>query len=524
MSKKLAKNIGLMSIAVFLSRILGLVRDQIFAFYFGSSKVADAFNLAFTIPNLLRRLFGEGALGAALIPIYQKIGVEKGTKKQVAFGANVLAVLSFFLGILCVIGILGAPYIVKLLAPGFDSQTFNLAVKLTKILLPYLFLIGVSSTIIAILNSHDYYFLPGLSSAFLNIGMILAVVVPGFLLAKNANNLIVCLSFGVLIGGILQIIVNFPLLKACGYNFKISLQQSKSNLKQLWFKFLPGVWGIAVRQINLVVDKNLASRLISGSISALNYGNRLMQLPLGMFGVAVGTATVPAFSKLVAKKEYNKLSNQLSFAIKVLALILLPVTAIILANGKDIIKLIFMRGAFNSLSLEMSYSAFAYYSAGLVFYGINRTLTGVFYAFGNTKTPFKISFYIVGLNVVLNLGFIKLFKLMGLYAHGGLALATSISAAINMLVLLILIKKMYNNVKAEKCFIPILKIALISSILGILAYWLGLIWVCTSIWLLIIKLATICILFLAFYIALAKMFKINEINYIVNKLWNRIKK
>ncbi|MCK4694660.1 MAG: murein biosynthesis integral membrane protein MurJ, partial [Candidatus Cloacimonetes bacterium] len=215
--KKLVKNIGSMSVAVFISRIFGLLRDIIMTYFFGTSYVADAFQVAYQIPNLLRKLFGEGALSAAFVPIYNEIGIKQDKKSQINFALNVLSLLSTFLLVLCLIGIFLAPLIVRVIAPGFDDKTYLLAMKLTRIMFPYLFLIGLSSTLISVLNSHNYFFIPGLSSAFLNIAMIGCLGIFIFLNeAPTVESKVVIWAYGVILGGILQTIVNFPILWRIG--------------------------------------------------------------------------------------------------------------------------------------------------------------------------------------------------------------------------------------------------------------------------------------------------------------------
>nr|HPR16640.1 lipid II flippase MurJ [Candidatus Cloacimonadota bacterium] len=225
MSKtKLAKNVGSMSVAVAISRVFGLLRDIVMTNFFGTSYVADAFRVAFQIPNFLRLLFGEGALSAAFIPIYSDIGIKKGKDYQIRFAINVLSLLTIFLIILCMLGILLAPLLVKIIAPGLDATTQALTIKLTRVLFPYLFLIGLSSTFISILNAHDYFFLPGLSSAFLNIGMIAFLGL--FLLISKASTMeeqVFFWSYGVLIGGVMQTVVNLPLLRKIGYRIKLNI-------------------------------------------------------------------------------------------------------------------------------------------------------------------------------------------------------------------------------------------------------------------------------------------------------------
>ncbi len=456
--KKLIKNSGTSSIAILLSRVLGLIRDQIFAYLFGTTYAADAFNLAFTIPNLLRRLFGEGALSAAFIPIYIGIGNEKGEKKQILYGIQILYILTLFLTILCFIGIAITPLIVKLMAPGFSSDATILSVRLTKMLFPYLFFIGISSTFISILNTHGYYFIPGLSSAFLNLGIIGTVGFSALFLNVDEQTKIYVFTAGVLIGGFLQTIVNMPLMKKCGYSFQIIKKWDKSALLNLWKKYLPGVFGIAVRQINLVADKLLASLLIIGSISALNYGNRLMQLPLGIFGAAIGTAVIPHFSKSVTRKNWAELSEKVRFSLIILSYIMIPMILIMAILGKDILRLLFFRGEFGLSALNMSYTALLWYSSGLLFYSWNRIIVPIFYAHKDTKTPVKVATIIVFVNVILNIVLMHFFKLMGL------ALATSVSAMIQFYILISIIKKKFDKIK-YKSILPSLSKVIISAII-----------------------------------------------------------
>ncbi|MDZ4120864.1 MAG: lipid II flippase MurJ, partial [Candidatus Cloacimonadaceae bacterium] len=237
-NRKLANNISVMSIAVFLSRILGLVRDQVMAYFFGTTYLNDAFNVAYNIPNLLRRLFGEGALSAAFVPIYNEIGIEEGRKQQVDFALNVLSILTMLLSALTLLGIAFAPWIVRALYPGLAEQTTVQAITLTRIIFPYLFFIGLSSTFIAVLNSHDYFFMTGLSSAMLNIGMISTILLPHFVLGYTKQDLIIWAGWGVFWGGFLQTIINLPYLRRVGYRFKLVISFGGKALQTMWKRFI----------------------------------------------------------------------------------------------------------------------------------------------------------------------------------------------------------------------------------------------------------------------------------------------
>ncbi len=458
-TKKLARNVGVMSIAVFFSRILGLVRDQIMAYYFGTTYLNDAFNVSFNIVNLLRRLFGEGALSAAFVPIYNEIGMKENKKEQIRFALNVLSILTSVLLALTLVGIIFAPLIIKLISPGLPIQTSELAVKLCRIIFPYLFFIGLSSTMIAILNSHDYFFMTGLSSALWNIGMIATILIPVWIGPIPNTELIFQAAWGVVLGGFLQTIINFPYLKRIGYNFKIILRFSGEALTIMWKRFIPAMVGIGIREINLYADVFMASFLPIGSISALSFGNRLMQLPLGIFAIATGTAVLPLFSRYTSEKNWEGLSDSLRFASISLAYIMLPVTAIILALGQDFVHILFRMGRFDQNASMMTYKALAAYSLGLLFFSLNQTITPVFYANKDTRTPVRVAAWMAGLNITLN------FILMQFLFHMGLALATSITAIVNYIILIRLMKKQMPDVKYTNIWNNIAKIGVLSVII-----------------------------------------------------------
>jgi putative peptidoglycan lipid II flippase len=507
-----------MSIAVTISRVFGLIRDMLIASHFGTSYVADAFQVGYQIPNLLRKLFGEGALSAAFIPIYNEIEVKQGRKEQIDFALNILSLLTLLLTILTVIGMVFAPLIVRLLAPGFADETYLLTVKLTRIMFPYLFLIGLSSTFISILNSHDYYFIPGLSSALLNLGMIIFLSVFSIFFHSNIEEKSVALSYGMLFGGVLQTIVNVPLLKKIGYHLKINLNMKGRGLAELWRRFIPGVIGLAIREINLAVDLILASLLASGSIAALQYANRLMQLPLGIIGVSTSSAVLPHFSRYTAQKDWGSLSESLKFSIVTTSYLMIPISILIIALGKDVIRLLFMRGAFDLSALNMTYSALICYSVGLVFFSLSRTIIPIFYANKDTRTPVTISAYIVATNIVLNI------ILMQFLYHAGLALATSISSMIHFFILLYVIEKKIPALTLPKITQNLIKIVSISLIILVAILFTEHLFVATTVPELLFKLTAYSALSLAFYYLCTVALKVEYISSINELLWKRLKR
>jgi putative peptidoglycan lipid II flippase len=450
--KKLAKNISIMSVAIFLSRILGLVRDQVMAYFFGAGLLNDAFNVAYNIPNLLRRLFGEGALSTAFVPIYNEIGIKKGKEGQIDFALNLLSILTLFLAVLTLFGIALAPLIVKLLYPGLNPATTEIAIRLTRIIFPYLFFIGMSSTFIAVLNSHDYFFMTGLSSALLNIGMVSTIIIPYKVFGIVGEPLIMWAGWGVIVGGALQTAINLPYLRKVGYKWKLYLSFSSEAITQLWRRFIPSMIGIGIREINLIADSLMASFLPIGSITALGFGNRLMQLPLGIFAISAGTAVLPMYSRHVTNREFGELSQAMRFTALSLAYIMLPVTTLILALGNDFVSILFQSGAKASI---MTNQALVFYSLGLVFYSLNQTVTPLFYANKDTRTPMKIAAAMVALNISLNI------VLMQFIQHRGLALSTSVTAMVNYIVLVTMIKRKLPDISFSGVLPNLLKTALI---------------------------------------------------------------
>lgn len=516
--KKLARNIGMMSIAVFFSRILGLVRDQVMAYFFGGGYLNDAFNVAYNIPNLLRRLFGEGALSTAFVPIYTRLGKEKSKEAQIDFALNLLSILSLILIGLTALGIIFAPLLVRLLYPGLSAQSTVVAIKLTRIIFPYLFFIGLSSTFIAILNSHDYFFMTGLSSALLNIGMILCIIVPYFIFKMEPEQLIYPAGWGVFIGGILQTVVNLPYLKKVGYRFKLILKFSGEALSTLWKRFIPGMIGIGIREINLVADALMASFLPIGSITALGYGNRLMQLPLGIFAISAGTAVLPMYSRLVGDRKYDELSSNLRFASLNLVYIMLPITALILALAPDFITILFGRGAFDDHAIWMSSQALIFYSMGLIFYSMNQVLTPIFYAQGDTKTPMILAGILVGLNITMN------FILMQFIQHRGLALSTSLTALINYILLLSLIRKKYPQISYRGIAPNLIKSIALAAIIYLQARYLSSLLTYEGTLGLLLKVGIVSLIgFFSFYL-LGIIFRLSFLKESSVNLWKRFRR
>ncbi|MEA2104251.1 MAG: murein biosynthesis integral membrane protein MurJ, partial [Candidatus Cloacimonadota bacterium] len=462
----LTKNVGKISSGTFLSRISGLVRDIVLTHFLGVTRVADCFGIAFVIPNMLRGLFGEGALAAAFIPVYTEIKEKRSRTEAISFAVNLLSILTIVLIVLVILGILLAPLIIKLIAPGFSAEAQILTANLTRILFPYLFLIGLTSVIISILNAHSIFFYPSLSPAMLNLGIILPVLVYTFINDTTLVQKAMLFSGGVLLGGVFQLTVNLHLIRKIGYKFKFFINLKQEELKGVWRRMVPGIIGIGIREVNVVVDTLLASMLVTGTVAALQYGNRLMQLPLGVFGMALGAAVLPLFSKHTAHNDIQGLKKSIEDSLNMIILIMLPIIALILVLGKDMIAVVFQHGEFGVKALNMTFSALVFYSFGLLSHSSVRIFATAFFSLKNTKKPMLISAVAVISNIILNIILMKLMQLRGL------ALATSIAATIQATILFFALRKKIGKIDLRVISINFVKIIFLSVLLGLGLYYL----------------------------------------------------
>jgi putative peptidoglycan lipid II flippase len=344
------------------------------------------------------------------------------------------------------------------------------------------------------------------------------VLIPSVLLNATSENLIIWAGWGVIAGGFLQTLVNLPYLKKIGYTFKIIIEFSGEAIHSLWKRFIPAMIGIGIREINLVADALMASFLPVGSITSLGVGSRLMQMPLGIFGISTGTAVLPLYSNHVTNRNWSGLSESIRFATISLSAVMIPITFIICGLGDDFVRILFVRGVFGARAALMTSQAFFYYSLGLVFFGLNQTITPLFYANKDTKTPVKIAAYMVALNIVLN------FILMQFIQHRGLALSTSITAMVNYIILLKLIKAYMPEVSFTGIFFQIAKIIIINCFLFTTLYFINKLMFGLSLLQLIIKdIAMVFVYFLLFYL-LAALFRTTYIDSIRKTLWSKLAK
>ncbi len=433
----LIKNAGIIGLATLLSRILGFVRDMVTANYLGTSIYADAFFVAFRIPNLLRRLFGEGSLTAAFVPVFSSyLAADKRREaKEIAQTAMTLTAICLTLVTIC--GIIFSPFIISVIAPGFSAtpEKYELAVFLNRIMFPYILLISLVALAMGILNADNHFLTPALAPVLLNICMIAAVLG----LTPFLDNAAQALAIGVICGGMAQLFLQLPVLKKHGFPWRLRFNFRHPAIKRVLFLMGPSLLGLAITQITIFCNTLLASYLADGSISYLYFADRLIQFPLGIFAVALGTATLPALSRSAAKRDWQEYSSTFSLALRLLIFITIPAMAGLILLSKPIVFLLFEHGRFGAHSTTMVARTIIAYATGLWAYAGLRIIVPAFYSLQDTKTPVKTG----AVALVVNL--ISAFVLMHFYQHIGLALATAVSSAVNCLLLLSLLRRRLGN-------------------------------------------------------------------------------
>ncbi|HOP07353.1 MAG TPA: murein biosynthesis integral membrane protein MurJ [candidate division Zixibacteria bacterium] len=419
---------GTVSSATAFSRILGLVREQVMAWFFGAGMATDAFVTAFRIPNLLRDMFAEGALSAAFVPVFKEKLVK--TTEQDAFHlANVVATAILLLvGAIVLLGILAAPVLIYITANGFidTPDKFNLTVSLTRIMMVYLLLVSLSALIMGMLNSFGRFAIPALSPAMFNIGVVLSVI----LLYKGFNQPVYSLAIGVVIGGIGQLVIQLPSLLQIGFRFRPVLDLFDEGLRKVVRLITPMIIGMSAGRVNILLSTLLASFLVEGSISYLNYSYRLMHFPLGVFAVALGTVTLPRVSEMVARGDREGLRVAFREAIDLNLLVVVPSAFFLALLGDEVVSLIYQWGRFNEANAANTSLALLHYSYGLIGFAAVRVTVPFFYAHGDSKLPMRVSIISVIVNMALYYPLIKLLN------FAGLAAATSIAGLLNFALLL----------------------------------------------------------------------------------------
>jgi putative peptidoglycan lipid II flippase len=447
------------------SRVLGVVREQVLAAYFGAGNAMDAFNVAFRIPNLVRDLFAEGAMSAAFVPTFTRRLTQEGKESAWRLGSNVITALLVITTLLVTLGILFAEPLVTLFAGDYASVPgkLELTVLLTRMMLPFLTLVALAAAFMGMLNALHRFFIPALSPAMFNVGTIVCTVglvplMPGWGLPGIA-----AVAIGAVLGGLLQAATQWPALTREGFRYRPQLDFRDDGLRRVLVLMGPGTIGLAATQVNVFVNTVLATGAGTGAVSWLNYAFRLMYLPIGLFGVSVATAAVPAVSRHAASGDREGIRRTVADALSLMLMLNVPATIGLIALATPVIRVIFERRAFTPADTAATAAALQFYAIGLVGYSVVRIASPTFYALDESRTPVKVSIASVLVNAALN---VALVRVMG---YRGLALGTSIAALVNAATLLILLRRRLDGLEDRRVFASFAKIGAASLVMGVAA-------------------------------------------------------
>ncbi len=446
------------------SRVMGLVRDVVFASWFGTGAAADAFNVAFLIPNLLRRVVGEGAAQAAVVPVYTDTLTRKGEGEARAFGLKLAGVAIILLVGLALVGVVFSSPIVRAYAFGWrdEPEKMALTIRLTRLLFPFVVFAGLTALAGAILNTRGRFTVPALAPAALNVCFVGALVAFSPLFGPAPEDRIYGFALGALIGGVLQLLMQLPQLRTVGALGVPRPDFRDPGVKWVGRLMIPGFFGLAVTQINMFVDTFLATMLPEGSVTALRLSNRLMLLPLGVFGIAVASASLPTLSGMAVRKAYDDLVRTYAFTLRLVLFVLIPAGVGLIVLRTPIVRLIYEHGAFSAdRSTPMTAGALLFYTLGLFAYGGVKSSNQVFYALKDTRTPVVVGAVAMVVNVVLNL------LLMGPLGLNGLALATSLAAASNLVILLVLLRRRFGHLDGAAVIGSVWRTLVASAVMGV---------------------------------------------------------
>ena len=489
--QSVARSAGIVSIAVMFSRVLGLVREMVFSRFFGAGFLYDAFLVGFRIPNLLRDLFAEGALSAAFVKVFTDYQIKKNEGEAWRLASLVFNALAVVLSVVTIAGIFLSPYIVPVLAWGFPPEKAALAVTLTQVMFPFILLVALAAVAMGVLNTKGRFGVPASASTAFNIGSIIFGLALAFYLSggswelSNDKNLvpsaaarwaIIGMAIGTLIGGAFQLLIQIPSLYQVGFRFLPVLSFSDPGVRRVARLMGPAIIGTSAVQIKVLVDTFVVSS-IDGGQSWLSYAFRLMQFPIGIFGVAIGTAAIPTLSRLASEENFQKFRSTLSDAVKLVFLLTIPSACGLIVLGEPIIRLLYEGGRFGALDTDMTAWALSAYSVGLAGYAAIKVLSPSFYAIDDAKTPMYVSVASILIHVCVSYGMMKLLSTVGVsaerpngFGHVGVALATSIVALVNFLALALLMRKRIKRLNGREILSAFLKIALASVAMSAVCY------------------------------------------------------
>jgi putative peptidoglycan lipid II flippase len=448
------------------SRILGLVRDQVLAYLFGAGDAMDAFRIAFRLPNVLRDLFAEGAMSAALVPSFTRALARGGEERAWRLGRNVITVMIVVTGLLAVTGMLFAAPLVRLYAGDFDAVPgkLELTIRLTRIMFPFLVLVSVAAVLMGMLNALHRFFIPALSPAMFNVATIVCAVALVPFARRVGMTPITMIAAGTLAGGAGQVLLQWPVLRREGFRYAPLMDLHDEDLRNVARLMGPGIAGLAAVQVNLFINSWLATRLGTGAVSWLDYAFRLMYMPIGLFGISIATASLPGISRHAAVSDVPGVRHSVSAGLRMMLMLNVPATAGLAALATPIVKLIYEHGRFTPADTSATAAALMCYAPGLIGYSAVKLISPSFYALGSSRIPVMASAASVMVNVALNL------VLVNTLGHRGLALGTALAALVNGGMLFVLLGRRLGGLDGISVFTAAWKISLASLVMAAAAY------------------------------------------------------
>lgn len=447
------------------SRVIALLREQVMAYLFGAGNAVDAYNVAFRIPNLVRDLFAEGAMSAAFVPTFTRTLTRDGTEAAWRLGRQVVTALLVVTGLLVVLGIVFAGPLVTAFAGSFRGVPgkLELTILLTRVMLPFLVMVAVAAACMGMLNSVGRFFVPALSPAMFNVGSIVCLLALVPVMPRFGLPGITAAAIGVLVGGLGQIAIQWPVLRRGGFRYRPELDLRDPGLQRVLLLMGPGTLGLAATQINVFVNTVLATGEGTGAVSWLNYAFRLMYLPLGIIGVSIATAAVPAISRHAARDDLPGVRKEVATGLSMMLLLTIPATLGLVVLAEPIVSLLFERGRFTSGDTAATALAVSCYAVGLAGYSTVKIASPTFYALHESRTPVMVSVASVGVNVALNLILVRH------YSYYGLALGTSITALLNAAVLIVLLRRRLGGVEGRRLASVLARTVLAALVMAVVA-------------------------------------------------------
>lgn len=486
-----ARSAGIVSIAVMFSRLLGLLREVVFARYFGAGFLMDAYVVAFRIPNVLRDLFAEGALSVAFVKVFTDYQINKSEKEAWRLASMVFNLLAVILSVICIVGVIFSKQFVALIAGGFSPEKAALATTMTQIMFPFILLVALAAVAMGVLNTKGIFGVPASASTVFNITSILFGLGMAYWLSgggwTGSNDkdaipsdasqwAIIGMSIGTLIGGGAQLAMQIPSLLKVGFRFSPILSFADEGIRKVAALMAPAILGTSAVQINVMINTSLVSE-IGGAQGWLNYAFRLMQFPIGLFGVAVGTAAIPVMSRLASEGKTKDLRDTISSSMNLVFLMTLPSACGLIVLGEPIIRLIYERGKFDATATSMTAVALIGYSIGLTGYAAIKILSPAFYALNDAKTPMIIAIASIAVNFGGGYLLREWFSHYGVtpetphgYGHVGVALATSLVALVNFFALAIIMRRRIKRLNGRAIAASFAKIAAASVVLSVVCY------------------------------------------------------